>query len=1231
MAFGGGIWNEDGAITITNSIVAGNTAGGGSPDINPGAGIFSVNFSLLGTAVTPDAGGAGNLFDDTPPLDSLADNGGLTQTHAILAGSIAIDAGDPNSDVGDIPTDQRGDPFVRRFGSRVDIGAFERQSLSLIVDTTSDVTDGDYSAGQLSLREAVGLANSNFGADTIAFDAALSGQKITLGGTELVISDALMIDATALAHDVTIDADGLSRIFSITAATGDFTLSGLTLTRGLATVTPDIGFNGGGAIRSLTSGNLTLDRSTVSGSRASIGFARGGGIFSLGDVTLIGSTIIGNNATGMGGSGGGLHSLGVVRLATSTVSGNSTTGLVAGGGGGGGGIFSLGDVLLTSSTVSGNSTTGDDDDGGGIRSYGEVTLTSSTVTDNQASSSSRTGGGIWNDNDPITLNNSIVAGNTAGGGMNDIAPGSGTLEVNFSLIQQTGLTFTGGNNIIGQSANLAPLANNGGPTETHALLATSAAIDAGGTSALINDQRGAPFVRVFDDPDAPGMGRDMGAYERQMFSPVVDTTSDVIDGDFSAGQFSLREAIELVNNNPGAETITFDAALSGDTITLSGTELEVTDALTIDATALAQNVTIDANAASRIFNITATTGNFTLAGLTLTGGRSTESFDGGGAIRSSTTDNLTIDQSTISGNSTDGTLSSGGGIYALGAVTLANSTVNENSTSGIAALGGGIFSSGGITLTSSTVSGNRTTGELASGGGIRSTDYVRLTSSTVTENSTMGDNADGGGISTLGAVTLASSTVSRNRTTGDNAEGGGMYASGSVALTSTTVSGNSTADMNADGGGIFSTGDVTLTSSTLTDNHVNHATASGGGIFNSDTITLNNSIVAGNTAGGGMNDIRPGSGTLDVNFSLIQQTGLTITGGDNIIGQSANVGPLASNGGPTWTHALASDSPALDAGDPAILFDANEFDQRGAPFVRVFDGGMNGLRIDMGAYERQTVAGLNLVVNTLIDENDGNYTAGNLSLREAVGLANGSIGDDTITFDAAVFEMPQTMLLNLGEFGISEVVSIDGPGQALLTIDAQQQSRIFDITATTGDFTLAGLTLSGGRTVVDSISSVGTGSGGAVRSLTTGNLTIDQSTITRNSTEGNYGRGGGLFSTRHLTLTDSIVSNNSTSGIGASGGGVFAFSATLTGSTVSENSTTGGSSAAATAGGSIPYVILHSTKVGSAETVHRTEAAGSIHSTVTSCSLTARSAETMQRAVAEGLKLNAVSRSPTAR
>ena len=83
-----------------------------------------------------------------------------------------------------------------------------------------------------------------------------------------------------------------------------------------------------------------------------------------------------------------------------------------------------------------------------------------------------------------------------------------------------------------------------------------------------------------------------------------------------------------------------------------------------------------------------------------------------------------------------------------------------------------------------------------------------------------------------------------------------------------------------------------------------------------------------------------------------QSSNLNISFGvGNLVGVSPNLGPLADNGGLTQTHALLDGSPAIDAGDPGIGFDASEFDQRDAPSARVVDGEVNGLRIDIGAYE----------------------------------------------------------------------------------------------------------------------------------------------------------------------------------------------------------------------------------------------------------------------------------------
>src|SRR5690606_30065004 len=79
---------------------------------------------------------------------------------------------------------------------------------------------------------------------------------------------------------------------------------------------------------------------------------------------------------------------------------------------------------------------------------------------------------------------------------------------------------------------------------------------------------------------------------------VVDTLSDVVDGVYTAGQFSLREAVQLANASAGADTIQFHTSLSG-TITLGGTSLDLLDDVTI--TGLGMSVlTVDANDASSV-------------------------------------------------------------------------------------------------------------------------------------------------------------------------------------------------------------------------------------------------------------------------------------------------------------------------------------------------------------------------------------------------------------------------------------------------------------------------------------------------------------------------------------------------------------------------------------------------------------------------------------------------------
>ena len=224
---------------------------------------------------------------------------------------------------------------------------------------------------------------------------------------------------------------------------------------------------------------------------------------------------------------------------------------------------------------------------------------------------------------------------------------------------------------------------------------------------------------------------------------------------------TLREAISAANTDPDADTITFDAdVFSGGVnsclIRLTQGELVITESLTIDAssatdvvitgdangddtlipgtfiTDVAGSFSGEAGAAddllddnSRVLNFAlrstdrfANTGDLTLTGLTVTGGRTTgdnaDFFDfthSGGGVRFLSSGDLLLNSSTVRGNSTAGDHADGGGMFTAGSVSLTNSTVSGNSTTGERAGGGGIYmNDGGLILTSSTVSGNSTTG-----------------------------------------------------------------------------------------------------------------------------------------------------------------------------------------------------------------------------------------------------------------------------------------------------------------------------------------------------------------------------------------------------------------------------------------------------------------------------------------------------------------------------------------
>ena len=270
---------------------------------------------------------------------------------------------------------------------------------------------------------------------------------------------------------------------------------------------------GGGIIASETA-SVSLNSSSVSDNTARF---FGAGMFAEGtsSVSLTGSTISGNFSRN--DRGGGIHSRGTssLTLNNSTVSNNI-------GNFGGGGISTVGasSVIMNNSTVSGNRTV--NNGGGGIDAGGtsSVTLNNSTVSENTASGK---GGGVEaRQTARVSLNNTTISDNYANSNGGGIYVGtSSSVSLSNSIVLGNGAKNIGpeigggatvyGNNIVGGvpvASVLKPLANNGGATQTHALVAGSPAINGGDQAQcvannIITDQRGIERDSVCD----------LGAYE----------------------------------------------------------------------------------------------------------------------------------------------------------------------------------------------------------------------------------------------------------------------------------------------------------------------------------------------------------------------------------------------------------------------------------------------------------------------------------------------------------------------------------------------------------------------------------------------------------------------------------------------------------------------------------------------------------------------------------------------
>ncbi len=590
--------------------------------------------------------------------------------------------------------------------------------------------------------------------------------------------------------------------------------------------------------------------------------------------------------------------------------------------GGGGGVMSEGALRIIDSTISGNHS---HSMGGGVTSLGTLTLINSTVSSNDGGSA---GGGIWQAGSQTSLVNCTVSGNTVmgnGGGI-QVTGGATLTCTNCTITANNGWNAGGGffispgsvalrNSILAGNVALSRPDCDGAITsdDYNLIQNTDGATITGDATHNIYDQD--PLLGPLQDNGGPtwthallpgspaidaghsgGLVADQRGFPRPVDNAGVANASGGDGSDIGAYEACAETNLVTNTNDSGPGSLrqailaanacpgqnTIEFAPSAyGTITLTTGELAITDDLTINGPG-ATNLTVSGNQSSRVFLINS--GVVSVSGMTIANGMivpESSSPFAGAGIANLAT--LAISDSVICSNTNPYLNVGGGGIYS----------------------GGANYNAGGtLTVRSCTISSNHA----LNGAGIWSVaSTLSIFDSTLTDNHAN----DGGGIRSDG---------------------------GSLVIAITTISGNSAGD----GGGIL--GSATIRNCTIVNN--NAWWYGGGGIMGSADIR--GSIVASNSATQGADGPDCLGEINSSDYNLIQNTnGVTITGATthNIYDQDLLLGPLQDNGGPTWTHALLTGSPAIGAGDPSFT-PPPDFDQRGPGFPRVASG-----RIDIGAFE----------------------------------------------------------------------------------------------------------------------------------------------------------------------------------------------------------------------------------------------------------------------------------------
>ncbi len=414
------------------------------------------------------------------------------------------------------------------------LNATPARAATISVTTTADESG---TGPACSLREAIRSANTDTavggcpagsGADAITIPAGTYPLTVGPAGDDAATTGDLDVTAdTSLlgagANATIVDGQALDRVFHIDPASSGLvkvSMSDLTVRNGRASLAANI----------WNDGILMLSRAVLEDGVALSACC--GALYTgmTGNSTVLQTTMRGNRTESAGGAA--TLSDGVLTIRDSLITDNSAEGS-------GGGVLDQGTLTLTNTTISGNDAAAD---GGGIYLFGAGTriLNNLTIVDNTSDSDSDAsgdGGGVFVDGDPAPFTNSIIANNRDASPLATYHDCSGVIDGSYDLIENSeGCSISGPGHVTGKDPMLGALGGNGGPTQTHPLLAASPAIDAGspaapgsgGTASETTDPRGVP------------RNCDIGAYERVLCRNVLVNRVGT-------------EGRDILNGTPGAD------------------------------------------------------------------------------------------------------------------------------------------------------------------------------------------------------------------------------------------------------------------------------------------------------------------------------------------------------------------------------------------------------------------------------------------------------------------------------------------------------------------------------------------------------------------------------------------------------------------------------------------------------------------------------------------------------